>query len=80
VDRREQRRFGVDFHIARRDPLRAVRRLDRIDQLLAVERGRALSGEWPRANRVEVSGADRGPELGAVLAALSRDEALVRTT
>jgi len=30
--------------------------------------------------RLALTGADRGPELGAVLAALSRDEALVRTT
>ena len=37
----------------------------------AVDRGRAL--------RLALTGTDRGPELAAVLAALSRDEALGRT-
>ena len=54
VDRREQRCLRVDLDVARRDPLRAVRRRDRVDQLLAVERGRARPEERPRPDRLEV--------------------------
>ena len=39
---------------------------------------KAVGGDL-RALRLALTGADRGPELGAVLAALSRDEALGRT-
>jgi len=40
---------------------------------------KAVGGDL-RVLRLALTGADRGPELGAVLAALSRDEALARTT
>jgi glutamyl-tRNA synthetase len=52
---------------------------------LSPDEGRAIVRELKavggdlRALRLALTGADRGPELGAVLAALSRDEALGRT-
>ena len=53
---------------------------------LSLDEGKAIVRELKavggdlRSLRLALTGADRGPELGAVLAALSRDEALVRTT
>jgi hypothetical protein len=53
---------------------------------LSLDEGKAIVRELKavggdlRLLRLALTGADRGPELGAVLAALSRDEALVRTT
>jgi tRNA synthetases class I (E and Q), catalytic domain len=52
---------------------------------LSLEEGKAIVRELKavggdlRSLRLALTGADRGPELGAVLAALSRDEALERT-
>jgi len=52
---------------------------------LSPEEGKAIVRELKavggdlRSLRLALTGADRGPELGAVLAALSRDEALRRT-
>ena len=52
---------------------------------LSPEEGKAIVRELKavggdrRSVRVALTGADRGPDLGAVLAALSRDEALRRT-
>ena len=62
MDRREQRCLRVDLDVTRRDPFLAVRRLDRVDQLLAVERGRARPEERLRPDRLEIRRADRGPE------------------
>ena len=53
---------------------------------LSLDEGKAIVRELKavggdlRSLRLALTGADRGPELGAVLAALSRHEALVRTT
>jgi hypothetical protein len=53
---------------------------------LSLDEGKAIVRELKavggdlHALRLALTGADRGPELGAVLAALSRDEALGRTT
>jgi glutamyl-tRNA synthetase len=53
---------------------------------LSLDEGKAIVRELKavggdlRSLRLALTGADRGPELGAVLAALSRDEALGRTT
>ena len=53
---------------------------------LSLDEGKAIVRELKAVGgdlhvlRLALTGADRGPELGAVLAALSRDEALVRTT
>jgi tRNA synthetases class I (E and Q), catalytic domain len=53
---------------------------------LSLDEGKAIIRELKavggdlRSLRLALTGADRGPELGAVLAALSRDEALRRTT
>jgi glutamyl-tRNA synthetase len=53
---------------------------------LSLDEGKAIVRELKavggdlRSLRLALTGADRGPELGAVLAALSRDEALERTT
>jgi hypothetical protein len=52
---------------------------------LSLDEGKAIVRELKAVGgdlhvlRVALTGTDRGPELGAVLAALSRDEALVRT-
>ena len=52
---------------------------------LSLDEGKAIVRELKAVGgdlhvlRLALTGADRGPELGAVLAALSRDEALVRT-
>jgi hypothetical protein len=53
---------------------------------LSLEEGKAIVRELKavggdlRSLRLALTGAERGPELGAVLAALSRDEALRRAT
>ena len=53
---------------------------------LSVEEGKAIVRELKavggdlRSLRLALTGAERGPELAAVLAALSRDEALRRAT
>ncbi len=53
---------------------------------LSLDEGKAIVRELKAVGgdlhvlRLALTGADRGPELAAVLAALSRDEALVRTT
>jgi hypothetical protein len=51
-----------------------------LDEAKAIVRELKAVGGDLHVLRLALTGADRGPELGAVLAALSRDEALVRTT
>jgi glutamyl/glutaminyl-tRNA synthetase len=51
-----------------------------IDEARAIVRELKAVGGDLRALRLALTGADRGPELAAVLAALSREDALARTT
>jgi glutamyl/glutaminyl-tRNA synthetase len=59
--------------------MRAPERLSLDEGKAIVRELKAVGGDL-RALRLALTGAERGPELGAVLAALSRDEALSRTT
>ena len=62
MDRREQRCLLVDLDVARRNSLRTVRRLNCVDELLAVERGWAHPEERLRPDRLEIRDANRRPE------------------
>jgi hypothetical protein len=70
----EDRVARIDLGLARRDPFDATRRAELVDELLAVERDRALPGELPRPDDGEVGGlhghVERGEDVVRQLAKL----------
>src|SRR6476620_2496741 len=66
----EQWQAEVDINLTGGDPLRTARSREREDDLLAVERGRANPGEWPRTDGREIC---RGDERRQIMQLIGRD-------